>query len=90
MTMHQLILTTEEGEALRMFEGKTVVPLDAESANYREWLVTVNHIEYCITCETCDGDMWALMYYVPDIAQWVDAPGDVDTFLISHRLILAN
>jgi hypothetical protein len=88
--MDQLILTTDEGQALRMFEGKTVVPLDAESANYREWLVTVGQTQYCIVCEVCDGETWSLLYYVPESDVWCDAPGDVETFLISHRLILAQ
>jgi len=46
--MHQAIRTTEEGQALRTFEGTTIVPLDAESANYREWLVTIGGTQYCV------------------------------------------
>jgi hypothetical protein len=86
--MHQLILTTEEGEALRTFEGKRVIPLDAESANYREWLVTIGGTtQFCIID---DHDTWTLLRYARGTEQWVDTSIDVDTFLTSHRLILAN
>jgi hypothetical protein len=86
--MNQLILTTDEGQALRTFEGKTVVPLDAESANYREWLVTIGGVtQFCIIQ---DQDEWSLMRYARGTEQWVETRIDVDTFLSSHRLILAN
>jgi hypothetical protein len=84
--MYQLILTTDEGQALRLFEGKRVVPLDAESANYREWLVTIGAVQFCLTC---DHDTWTLLRYARGTEQWVDTRLDVDTFLTSHRLILA-
>jgi hypothetical protein len=86
--MHQLILTTEEGEALRTFEGKTVIPLDSESANYREWLVTIGGVtQFCLIQ---DQEEWTLMRYARGTEQWVETNVDVDTFLTSHRLILAN
>ena len=86
--MNALILTRDEGEALYSFEGKHVVRLDSanDSGHYREWLVGVNHTQYCIICE---GDTWTLMYFVPDINGWCDAPDDVDTFLCTHKLILS-
>lgn len=85
--MNQLILTAEEGAQLYSFEGKHVVPVYAESANYREWDVSVNHTRYGIIQE---GDVWTLMYFVPDINGWIDAPDqDVDTFLTTNKLILA-
>jgi len=85
--MHQAIRTTEEGQALRTFEGTTIVPLDAESANYREWLVTIGGTQYCVIQ---DQDEWTLMRYARGTEQWVETSVDVDTFLSSHRLILAN
>jgi hypothetical protein len=86
--MHQLILTTEEGDALRTFDGKTVVPLDAESANDREWLVTTpGGTQYGIVD---DNDTWTRMRYARGTEQWVETSIDVDTFLSSHRLILAH
>jgi hypothetical protein len=86
--MNQLILTTAEGEALRVFEGKTVVPLDAESANYREWLVTIGGaVQFCIIQ---DQEAWTLLRYARGTEQWVETSLDVDTFLTNHRLILAN
>jgi hypothetical protein len=86
--MNQPMLTEYEGDHLRMFEGKRVVPRDSgtEDGHYREWLVAVNHTQYCIICE---GDTWTLMYFVPDINAWCDAPDDVDVFLATHKLILA-
>jgi len=86
--MHQVILTTDEGAALRMFEGKRVIQLDAESANYREWLVTIGGMtQFCIIQ---DGDEWTLMRYARGTEQWVETTIPVETFLTSHRLILAN
>jgi hypothetical protein len=87
--MHQTILTRIEGEQLYSFEGKHVVPLDSgtDNGHYREWLVSVAHTQYCIVNE---GDTWTLMYYVPDINAWRDAPDDVGTFLSTHKLILAS
>ena len=87
--MDALILTRDEGAALSCFEGKRVVPLDHESANYREWLVTIGDTHYCIVCEVCDGETWTVMSYDPRTDLWGDAPDDVDTFLTQHRLILA-
>jgi hypothetical protein len=84
--MNQLILTTEEGQALRMFEGKKVVPLDSASANYREWLVTIGGTQYCVVQ---DQEEWVLMRYDSDTEQWVETSVDVDTFLASHALLLA-
>jgi hypothetical protein len=85
--MHQLILTTEEGEALRMFEGKTVVPLDAASATSREWRVTIDGVtQFCLIQ---DQEGWTLLRYARGTEQWVETRIDVDTFLTSHHLILA-
>jgi len=86
--MHQLILTTDEGEALMTFEGKRVIRLDSESANYREWLVTIGGTtQFCIIQAQ---EEWTLMRYARGTEQWVETSIDVDTFLTSHRLILAN
>lgn len=84
--MHQLIAPGNAGQAMRMFEGTTVLPLDAESANYREWLVTIGGTQYCIIH---DQDEWVLMRYDSDPEQWIETTVDVDTFLASYRLILA-
>jgi hypothetical protein len=88
--MDARMLTRDEGEALYSFEGKHVVRLDSanDSGHYREWLVGVHHTQYCIINE---GDVWTLMVQlVPGNARtWVDAPGDVETFLRTHQLILA-
>jgi hypothetical protein len=87
--MDALILTRDEGDALYSFEGKHVVRLDSanDSGHYREWLVSVDHIQHCIINE---ADEWTLMVYVPTCLEWVDVPGmDVDTFMAMHKLILA-
>jgi len=84
--MNQLILTTEEGKALRMFEGKKVVPLDSASANYREWLVTIGWTQFCIVD---DNDTWVLLR-LDDSGSWQDTEQDVEGFLADFRLILAN
>jgi hypothetical protein len=86
--MNQPMLTEYEGDNLRMFEGKRVVPRDSgtQDGHYREWLVTALGTHYCIVNE---GDTWTLMYYVPDVGAWCDAPDDVDVFLSTHKLILA-
>ena len=86
--MQYLILTRDEGAALRTFEGKTVIPLDAASANYREWLVTIGPERYCIIE---DDGAWTLMHFRDDRRQsWEDCLQTVDWFLQTHRLILAN
>ena len=86
--MPHLILTRDEGEALRTFEGKTVIPLDTASATSREWLVTLGTDRYCLIEE---GGAWTLMHFRDDRRQsWEDCLQTVDWFLQTHRLILAN
>jgi len=84
--MPQTILPRDDVNQPLTFEGQTVVLLDNESGNYREWLVVIARIRYTIVNE---GDTWTLMYFVPDINAWCDARGDVDAFLTTHKLILA-
>ena len=84
--MQQPILTREQGEQWYSFEGKHVVPLASESANYREWTIGVFHHQYCIVQE---GETWTLLIYDPARQEWSDAPENVDAFLATHQLILA-
>lgn len=84
--MTQTMLPRNDANQLMMFEGKTVILLDSESGTYREWLIGVNHTQYCIVQ---DGDTWTLLYDVPDVGGWCEAPDDVETFLTTHRLILS-
>ncbi|HEY5865109.1 MAG TPA: hypothetical protein VI542_06085 [Candidatus Tectomicrobia bacterium] len=84
--MQQPILTREQGEHVSSVEGTHVVPLDTESGNYREWTIGVLHQQYCIVQE---GETWTLLVYDPAQQQWQDAPGEVETFLATHQLILA-
>lgn len=84
--MNALILTRDEGEQLSSCEGKHVVCLDNESGTYREWLVRVAHTTYCVIDE--DGG-WTLLRQDPDSRDWLETEADVETFLATHRLILA-
>jgi hypothetical protein len=84
--MDQLILTRDDGEEYQMFEGKHVVVLHSESPEYREWTVSINQTKYCIVNK---GEEWTLMSFVPERNAWVEAPGDVDSFLKANHLILA-
>jgi hypothetical protein len=85
--MNAVILTRDEGEQLTSFEGKHVVRLDSANdlGTYREWLVGVNHTQYCIID---DEDTWTLLVQGED-QSWRDAEDDVETFLTTHTLILA-
>jgi hypothetical protein len=86
--MHQRILSRYEGTMLTHFDGKTVIPLDAESANYREWLVTCGNERYCIVDEC---GTWTLMHWREDRRQaWADCLQTVESFLQQHALILAQ
>lgn len=87
--MNQPILTRDEGEQLYSYGGKHVVLLHSESGGgyYREWEVAIKHTRYCIVNE---GDTWTLMYFRPGNVIWMDVPDmDVDSFLLSNKLILA-
>lgn len=86
--MNQPILPRHEGEELYSFEGKHVVPLYAESGSYREWEIGVGHTLYAIVQE---GDEWTLLSYEPRTAEWpLVVGGDVDQFLVTNKLILAQ
>jgi hypothetical protein len=76
------------GPAAQSHEGTQVVPLDNESAGYREWLVSIGGDDYCIVE---DAGTWTLMQFQSDRRQrWEDVPQTVEAFLSAHSLILAG
>jgi hypothetical protein len=83
--MDAWILTRDEGEALQMFAGKKVIQLDAESANYREWLVRIGWTLFCIVD---DNDTWTLLRQGED-KTWLDTEQDVQGFLEDFKLMLS-
>lgn len=65
----------------------TMIPLHSESGDYREWLVTITGVQYCVVQE---GHTWTVMRNhgwrtEPD---WKDEDYGVDYFLSAHGLTL--
>ena len=83
--MHHPMLPRDDDTQFMTFEGKTVILLTSKSGTYREWDVRIDRKEYCIVDE--DGT-WTLLVCGPD-KSWQDTDQDVDTFLTTHKLILA-
>ena len=61
------------------------VPVDTESAGYREWTCTIEGQQYCIVCEETQ---WTLMHY--EGGHWQETAASAESFLLTHNLLLGD